>query len=294
MKNKLDQSKLNSSGLSNKKASITNNNLSKSRGKNQNFESFKNSFDHKSLNKLLKVEKSNFHESFGQGPNFPTHSKIGSIKDIVENLSDRLLSLIDESLDMLNNKNIVKNTSDNFELVEKDTVENMKKDNSELKKTNNEKASAYNDLLKKHKENTDQYNSLIDKYREMEEKRDNNKNNIAALSDKQKDLELVNQKLNDMISKENTEKENIFRSLVLVTKKYNVNLKGDLKNIYNTFNNNEFMNKYKTFDEGKVSYLKEKISSMELELENKKMEFETMKKKLDEQRGIVDNQIQSK
>ena len=275
MKQKHDTSKLSISGISGKKVNMLNFDGNKSKGKNSQFDHFKNSFN-------LKVEKSNFQESFAN--NMHGASRIGSIKDIVENLSDRLLYLIDESLDMLNNKNIVKNESENFELVETHTIEKMKMDNAELKKNNNEKAAQYNDLLKKHKENTENYNSLIDKLKEMDEKKDDNINKSAASSDQLKELELNYQKLNDMISKENTEKENIFRSLVLITKKNNLNLKGDLKNIYNTFNNNEFMNKYKTFDEGKISYLKEKHSVLEQDYEAKKAELDMIKKKIDSER----------
>ena len=77
MKQKHDTSKLSISGISGKKVNMLNFDGNKSKGKNSQFDHFKNSFN-------LKVEKSNFQESFAN--NMHGASRIGSIKDIVENL----------------------------------------------------------------------------------------------------------------------------------------------------------------------------------------------------------------
>jgi len=87
----------------------------------------------------------------------------------------------------------------------------------------------------------------------------------------------ANEKLKNVLLTEKTEKDNIFRALLSSITRSDEALGKEFKNIYTSFNNQDFLFK-KNEEEDKIESLMGKIKFMEKEVSEKKFELNGLKK----------------
>lgn len=204
-----------------------------------------------------------------------------TFKEMIENASidQKLFSLLEDTHELINEKSVEKRKSEQerYELIDKDLLETLKKTNEDLKIETKKLSDNYNEIMKKLKNLNIELAILNNTMNRNDKNKSNYINKTFQLEENYKDLLLENHRLNEMVHKEIVEKENIFRALVSVTNKNRNKLPLELKEVYDKINHDYYKNPYQVDNTNKLEVLRNKIISMEKELNEKKMEAENKK-----------------
>jgi hypothetical protein len=240
-----------------------------------------NKFDYRD-NKSHISEKSKFDNSFEKIINTGKES----MKEIIEgnNIEYKMNNLIEETIELFHNQSLTLNSAkeekEKYELIEKTVWERLKKDNEEYKQSKSQMIDEYNKTVESYNKVSGELNFMTQTYTNKEKIKHEHVNKIYRLNDKLKELQVSNYKIDEMIRREKVEKENIFRSLLAFTKKYNSKLPQELKETYNKFNTEYYTSAFKVDEDYKLDALKAKVEKCESELKEKTSELEKLRELL--------------
>jgi len=205
----------------------------------------------------------------------------------IETVESKIFNVIEESTEMLTNKNYFEkeSTGEQYELVEKEILRKFELDNEELKILKNTHGEKYNQLVGKHSIAVADLKKLKSKFKGEEKMQEEDINKIFELEQANTEIIIYNQKLRDMLSKELSEKENIYKAIVAFQKKFEGSINKDIKKTLKGFTHEMFlpMDKKKE-DEEKIKDLTAKLRKLEKESKNLDVDIEGIKKTLNEER----------
>jgi hypothetical protein len=230
-------------------------------------------------NKSAKKSKINIEDREEEIDSFELINK-GTFKEMVDYASpeEKVLNLIDDTLELFKEKTLNSNiTTDSnkekFELIEKNFLEKMKKENEEFKAQKILKSEEFFQVANEFQKTKTELKLMNEKFNNVEKNKSDFVNEIYKLQDSLKDILIQNSTITELINKEKVEKDNIYRALVHFQSKNNKKLPEVLKEIYNKFNNDYYTKSHKVNNSDKIDTLKNRIEKLEKVLKSKNEEI---------------------
>jgi len=220
-------------------------------------------------------EKSVFGDSFDAGKQ--------SLKDIIENVNkeSKIFKFIDETIDFLNGDKVflsnAKEEKDKYEMIEKNKYQKMKENNLELKQKKIQLTEEYNNLVKHINQVSKGIIGLKKTFSGQEKYKEEIKNKIYYQDNELKELNIINEKIHEMVLDNRMKKNNIVRALVKVSKKHHEKIPKTKKKLFEGIYNKNLEDFVKLKNIDKINSLKEKIFVLEEEVKIKNKECENVK-----------------
>lgn len=197
-----------------------------------------------------------------------------TLKEMIDtaNSDQRAISLIDDTLELFNNQQLKEKGRDRerYELINKEEFEKMKKDNEEFKKKRKTLSEEYTKIKEAYEKVSFELSNLNYTYFSVEKQKTDSITKIYQIENDVKRLLINNCKLNNEITKEQIEKDNIFRALNEFMKKYeNTKVPKELNEIFKKIKNEKYNPMFTIDHKERISILEEKINKMKQELEEK-------------------------
>jgi len=207
--------------------------------------------------------------------------EINMFKNLIDNVNieSKLFDLIDASSTKMGLKNITSPREENetHRLIDVKEYAKLKKDNQELIKQKETINFQYNELVKANNKIVGELNSLTSLGEAQKKNKKESEFKIKETIKTTAIMKEANEKLKNVLLTEKTEKDNIFRALLSSITRSDEALGKEFKNIYTSFNNQDFLFK-KNEEEDKIESLMGKIKFMEKEVSEKKFELNGLKK----------------
>lgn len=205
-----------------------------------------------------------------------------TLKEMIEtgNSDQRALSLIDDTLELLNNQELKVKGRDRerYELINKEEFEKLKRDNEEFKKQRKLLSEEYSRIKEAYEKESFELSTMNYTYFSVEKQKTDSITKIYQMENEVKSVLINNCKLNNEIAKEQIEKDNIFRAMNEFIKKYeNAKLPKELADIFKKIKNEKYNPMFNIDHKEKISILEEKINKMKLELHEKDKLIEELK-----------------
>ncbi len=269
-------------------------NLGSNNNKISNFSNNKNLEDNKSVysnskkgesssNKKLSTYKKTVNKESSLVDSLDGGLIKGNLKEIIEKENEevKILNLINTSIEFFQGDkyfmNNIKEEKDKFEMIEKEKYQKMKENNLEYKQKKINVTEDYNNLLKNLKDISKNIENLKSTYNQLDKSKEESRNEIYYQENDLKELNILNDKIHEMVLDNRMKKNNIVKALVQVCKKHSESIPKNKKKLFENFYNKNLEDFVQMKNEKKIKNLKEKIFNLEEELKLKNKEFENMK-----------------
>lgn len=160
-----------------------------------------------------------------------------------------------------------------YELVEKHYIQNLRKENAELSEQIRTLANQMKETKNTfHKVSGEAY-FLKQVNQSQNQIKSENIQRIKILQTEIEKAKKLNRKLKDVLTQEGIDKDNLYRALINYTGQFDKEMAEELALIYQGFNNQYFLAKYKPVDEKEVEELMNKISATKKQIAIKDKEL---------------------
>lgn len=207
-----------------------------------------------------------------------------NIKNLIENASpeQKVLNLINDTQELFGKGMFLgyilpDEGAEKYELIEKIELEKLKNENDSLRIKKNNKTEEFYTLANNYHKTKNELLIIDKKYSSQEKFKSDHINKIYTLQDYLNQILVENSKIQELINKENVEKENIYRSLIHFQNKNSSKIPDKLKEIYNKLKDSKeyFSKPYNVSlqSQEKVETLKLRIQTLEKTLKSKNEEI---------------------
>jgi hypothetical protein len=207
-----------------------------------------------------------------------------NIKDLIDNATpeQKVLNLIDDTLELFGKGMFLgyilpDDGAEKYELIEKFELEKLKNENDSLRIKKNNKTEEFYTLANNYHKTKNELTLIDQKFSNEEKYKSDHVNKIYSLQDTLNQILVENSKIQELINKENVEKENIYRALIHFQNKNSNKIPEKLKEIYNKLKDSKeyFSKPYNVSlqSQDKVETLKLRIESLEKSLKLKNEEI---------------------
>jgi hypothetical protein len=173
-----------------------------------------------------------------------------------------------------------KEENEMYELVQKNVLDDLRKENdklsSEVKKIMDDMKDVTTMLTKTMGEN----NFLKEVSDNQEKLKSENDKKVVHLNDEIIHSKVLNSDLKTILTREKLEKDNLFRALINYTRNFDPNLANEFQSLFQAFNNQYFLAKYKPTSESDIEQFLGRINILEKEILYKTKEINGIKKLL--------------
>ena len=197
----------------------------------------------------------------------------GNLKEILENLNkeSKLFNMINDSIDILNGEKFCINQKDEnnkYEIIDKNRLQKMKEDNVEIKEKKIKSLNSANiDIIK-----------LKNEYNQQEKVKEDEKNNNYYQEKELKDMNILNEKINDMVVNNRMKKQNIIKTLYHLMKKNSDKIPRETKLLFEGFQSNVNLDNYYVLNNSQnAKKLQQKIVKLQAEIKLKNKELENVR-----------------
>ena len=179
-----------------------------------------------------------------------------------------------------------KEENERFELVEKDYIDKIRDENEIIQKSINEINDKLKDLKFKKFKETGEFNCKKHMYQKEEKTRKDNTQEIQMLYKENQYLNSQNITLKEELTGAHVDKNSLLNAISTMLKEYNINIYNEFVNKYRTYNNETYLTFNQQSEEEKVEVYLGKINTIENEIENEKnKKGNANQKNLDSQRN---------
>jgi hypothetical protein len=166
----------------------------------------------------------------------------------------------------------------NFELIEKNYLESLRQDNSNMQNQISSLESQISEF-KQSLHKVEGEKNFLKQVKESQNKQSNdNTKKLKKLNEDIIEARKWTEKYRETYTKEKLEKDNLYRALINYTKQFDKNLSDELQEIYKIYNNQYFLAKLKPTDDGIVEDYLAKIQILEKEITKKNFELNNINK----------------
>ena len=112
----------------------------------------------------------------------------------------------------------------------------------------------------------------------QDKKKNENTQKISILESNIKEAEIMNKKFKQILTHAKLEKDSTYRALMIITKQNDISIFEEIDKLYQSYNNQYFLAKFKPVDEDEIENYLCKISLLEKEIKIKNSEILSLTK----------------